>query len=104
LRFPRPLLDASFTKRVNRFLASILLDGKKVCAHVPNSGRMRELLTTGRRIKVREGNPKGEKLDSTSPLSISTVLGSPLMRGFPEPFWPNPLRKAISRISRDISL
>ncbi|MCK5551812.1 MAG: DNA/RNA nuclease SfsA [Deltaproteobacteria bacterium] len=61
MRFTDPLLDASFTRRVNRFLASILVDGNEEYAHVPNSGRMRELLTTGRGIKLRERESQGRK-------------------------------------------
>lgn len=61
MRFPRPLRDASFTRRINRFLAFIFLDGKEEYAHVPNSGRMQELLTTGREIKLRERKSQGRK-------------------------------------------
>lgn len=61
MRLPRPLRDASFTRRINRFLASIFLDGKEEYAHVPNSGRMEELLTTGREIKLRERKSQGRK-------------------------------------------
>jgi sugar fermentation stimulation protein A len=61
VRFTGPLRDATFTKRINRFLASILIDGKEQFAHVPNSGRMGELLTTGRGIKLREGKSRARK-------------------------------------------
>ena len=50
MKFTDPLVDASFTERVNRFLASTLIDGREKYAHVPNSGRMEELLTVGRAI------------------------------------------------------
>jgi len=49
-----PLLNGSFTKPMNRFRASIHIDGREGYAHIPNSGRMRELLTNGRPVKLRE--------------------------------------------------
>ena len=54
MQFTHPLRDASFAKRINRFLASVQIDGREEYAHVPNSGRMAELLTAGRSIKLRE--------------------------------------------------
>jgi|YNPNPStandDraft_1061719.scaffolds.fasta_scaffold03838_6 sugar fermentation stimulation protein A len=45
--FPQPLLRASFLRRENRFRATLLLDGQQVSAHVPNSGRLGELLVPG---------------------------------------------------------
>lgn len=41
------LLAAAFLKRLNRFAALVDLDGSHVTAHVPNSGRLEELLTPG---------------------------------------------------------
>lgn len=41
------LLEAQFLKRLNRFAALVLLDGKEVMVHVANSGRMRELFQPG---------------------------------------------------------
>lgn len=61
MRFPEPLRDASFTKRVNRFIASIHINGKEEFAHVPNSGRMGDLLTIGRPIKLVERRSRRRK-------------------------------------------
>ncbi len=46
MRFP-PLLQARFVRRLNRFAATVSLDGREVTVHVANSGRMRELLQPG---------------------------------------------------------
>ena len=46
MRFP-PLLQARFVRRLNRFAATVSLDGHEVTVHVANSGRMRELLQPG---------------------------------------------------------
>ncbi len=46
------LLIASFLKRPNRFLAHVLLDGEEVVAHVPNTGRLGELLVPGAKVAI----------------------------------------------------
>lgn len=54
-----------FLERPNRFLARVLLDGPPgtpmgdpVEAHLPDPGRLRELLVTGRRVWVRPAPPR----------------------------------------------
>jgi len=52
------LHEAIFVKRDNRFRAEIELSGMLIKAHVPNSGRMAELLTLGARVWLRKAqNP-----------------------------------------------
>lgn len=46
MRFP-PLLQARFIRRLNRFAATVEIDGHEVTVHVANSGRMRELFQAG---------------------------------------------------------
>ena len=46
MRLP-PLLEARFVRRLNRFAATVSLDGREVTVHVANSGRLRELLYPG---------------------------------------------------------
>ena len=41
------LTEARFVTRVNRFAATVVCEGREVLAHVPNSGRMTELLRGG---------------------------------------------------------
>jgi len=68
LPFPTPLVSGVFLERPNRFLTRVLLDGMKhpVEAHLPDPGRLRELLLTGRRIyaapvaPLEGGVPEGE--------------------------------------------
>lgn len=52
MRLPFPLLPATFLDRPNRFLARVGLHGRTVRAHVPNPGRLAELLTPRRRVLV----------------------------------------------------
>lgn len=47
------LVEGIFLERVNRFLAMVEVDGKKVGVHVANSGRMKELFVPGWRVLVR---------------------------------------------------
>jgi sugar fermentation stimulation protein A len=56
----QPLLPGLFKKRLNRFLAEVLIDGQKHGVHVPNTGRMRELLLTDAKVLVSY-NPAPER-------------------------------------------
>lgn len=47
---PVELVKAEFIKRLNRFAALVLLDGKEELVHVANSGRLRELFLPGRSV------------------------------------------------------
>lgn len=55
------LTQARFIKRLNRFEALIEIGGEQHHAHVPNSGRLRELLTEGATILAREFDNPGRK-------------------------------------------
>jgi sugar fermentation stimulation protein A len=46
------LRDAVFLRRLNRFVAEVSLDGAQVACHVPNSGRLTELLVAGAPARV----------------------------------------------------
>ena len=50
------LQQGTFIDRPNRFSARISVDGETVLAHVPNSGRMRELFTEGARVYLTPRN------------------------------------------------
>lgn len=55
LWMPLALEDAVFLQRLSRFSARVLWRDQEVLAHVPNSGRLRELLAPGVRARVRPG-------------------------------------------------
>ncbi len=46
MRWP-PLIPASFLRRLNRFAVEVRLGRRRVRAHLPNSGRLHELLVPG---------------------------------------------------------
>jgi sugar fermentation stimulation protein A len=59
IRFPRALVAGRFLRRLNRFAAMVEIRGRRERAHVRNSGRLRELLTPGRRIWLEPSdNPR----------------------------------------------
>ena len=47
------LTEATFVARDNRFRVTVDLNGRHAWAHLPNSGRLTELLTSGRRLFLR---------------------------------------------------
>lgn len=59
LRFDS-LHEGFFVSRLNRFVCECLIEGKLVRAHLPNSGRLSELLIEGRKIYAVRKTKKGE--------------------------------------------
>ncbi len=55
------LSQAHFISRDNRFRATVWLDGQGVSVHVPNSGRLKELLVPGRPVWVAPAQAEGRK-------------------------------------------
>jgi sugar fermentation stimulation protein A len=60
MRLP-PLVSAVFQRRLNRFAGQALVDGRPVLVHIPNSGRLRELLQAGRRCWLATRDGRGRK-------------------------------------------
>ena len=57
--FMSEYIKAIFRKRPNRFIAEVEIDGKIAIAHVPNTGRCKELLVDGTIVYlVPSNNPK----------------------------------------------
>ena len=48
------ILPGIFLSRPNRFVARVEVDGEEVVCHVKNTGRCRDLLVPGARIRVQE--------------------------------------------------
>lgn len=109
--YPRPVRPVRFLRRTNRYLAEVRLlpGGPVVRAHVPNPGRMEELLvpgeTTGYAVPVsREGRSTGYDLVSVRAggrlVSIDTrvanrMVGAALRRGQLRRFGPGPWRSEV---------
>ena len=62
---PKPFIQyentvpATFVRRINRFVAEVLIDGKPEQVHVKNTGRLQELLLPNAKVTLqRADNPK----------------------------------------------
>ncbi len=55
-----PLISGVFIERPNRFITNILVNGKIVKSHLPDPGRLKELLFKGAKVLLRSA-PKGSK-------------------------------------------
>lgn len=53
--------EGRFLERPNRFLAVVELAGEPVKAHVPDPGRLRELLIPGARVRLRPAPGRGRR-------------------------------------------
>ena len=54
MKIEGPLYDAVFLERPNRFLTLVKINGKVVESHLPDPGRLKELLIKGVRLRVRK--------------------------------------------------
>ena len=52
MRIPGPLIPARFVRRDNRFRVTVEVGETLATAHLPNSGRLGELLTPGRELRL----------------------------------------------------
>lgn len=52
MHMPGPLIAARFIRRDNRFRVMVEVDGRPLAAHLPNSGRLGELLTPARELRL----------------------------------------------------
>lgn len=54
MRFPKPLVPATFLERPNRFLGIVAIDGLETKCFIPNPGRMEELLYSDAKVYLLE--------------------------------------------------
>jgi len=82
------LLKGKFNKRINRFLAEIELNNRKILAHLPNSGRMLTVLSPGCEAYVKEENALNRKTKYTMfavkrekiPIIVDTRFANKLLK------------------------
>ena len=71
------LQQGVFLERPKRFSALVEVEGAQVMAHLPNSGRMRELFTKGARVFLTPRNGAGRKTAfDLSPVRLENTLVS----------------------------
>lgn len=105
------LVAGRFEQRVNRFRVTVTADGHSVDAHLPNSGRLRELLTPGRPCWLDPRNSPGRKTDYDLKLveygdalvSVDARLPNPLFAEALEQGRLDPFR-AYQEFDREVSL
>ena len=54
-------VPGTFVRRLNRFAAEVLIDGKTEKVHVKNTGRLRELLLPGAKVTLQKASDPGRK-------------------------------------------
>jgi sugar fermentation stimulation protein A len=65
MKLPGPLIPARFRARPNRFLTVVDLNGQAVEAHLPDPGRLRELLVPGCQVWVRPARGGSRRTEFT---------------------------------------
>lgn len=73
---PSGLIEAEFVARPNRFLSRVRIDGKIVESHVPDPGRLKELLFPGARVLVE---PKPGEHRKTKFATVMVYAGDELI-------------------------
>jgi len=67
MKIAGPLYKGYFLERPNRFLTIVKLDGKTVSSHLPDPGRLQELLIPGAEVYLRKAPPgSGRKTPYTT--------------------------------------
>ena len=61
MKIAAQLIPAIFVRRDNRFRVTVRVEGHLVWAHLPNSGRLRELLVPGRRVLLAAARAPGRR-------------------------------------------
>ena len=54
-------VPGSFVRRINRFVAEVVIDGKTERVHVKNTGRLRELLVPGAKVTLQKASDPNRK-------------------------------------------
>lgn len=77
MMYSQPPIPATFIRRVSRFSAIVLVQGREEYVYVPNSGRMKELLVPGASVYVTEARPGS---DQSGGIGVAPAKDSPYDR------------------------
>lgn len=75
MNWPDTLERAAFLRRENRFRAVVDLEGRPLAVHVPNSGRLTELLTPGAAVWIRRHDRPDER-KTAADLALAEFAGA----------------------------
>ncbi len=76
MSLPIGLIEAEFVARPNRFLSKVRVNGEVVDSHVPDPGRLKELLFPGARVLVE---PKSGENRKTKFATVMVYSGNELI-------------------------
>jgi len=65
MKLGKRMVDGIFLERPNRYLAKVVIDGKKVSAHLPDPGRLPGLMIPQRRVRLIHNPGPTRKTDYT---------------------------------------
>lgn len=77
VKIPGPLLEGCFLSRPNRFLTLVELDGRVVRSHLPDPGRLQELLVPGAAVLLRPAGAPSQR--STAYTTVLVKAGRHLV-------------------------
>lgn len=66
----RKIVEGTFLKRPNRFIAHVLINGKEEIAHVKNTGRCKELLIEGAKVLLEDCSDNPNRKTKYSLISV----------------------------------
>jgi len=75
MKLPKPLVQAEFVSRLNRFALVVFVEGEEVLAHVANSGRLGELLLPANTLYLSPA-PRGSQRRTSFDLVLVEVGGT----------------------------
>jgi len=105
-------IPAVFVRKINRFVGEVLLNGKDILVHIPNSGRLQEILVSGREVYLREGKNPNRKYQYDLALAkmpdslvlIDSLLPNKVFQEFLQKNILNPFTQQIEKIEAESSL
>lgn len=105
MKIEGPLLDATFVERPNRFITLIEIGGKIHPSHLPDPGRLKELLIPGAKLLVRPAPKNSDRKTKYSTVMVNhnSQLIS-LVSALPNQFVKESLQKNEIPIFKDYSL
>ena len=62
MKFIKQTVPAVFVKRPNRFQGYVEYEGETIMVHVPNTGRVKEILIPGTKVILRKKTIQTERL------------------------------------------
>ncbi|KGX91960.1 sugar fermentation stimulation protein [Pontibacillus halophilus JSM 076056 = DSM 19796] len=85
--FTKPLIETMFLERPNRFILHCRYQGEIITVHLPDPGRLTELLQEGASVYVQHSDDKGRKTEwsavcvrsGTTLVSLNTTIANTLV-------------------------